>query len=606
MGQLSLPLPKGKYPDAKQDLLHGIWDNLSLINGATPSPNRNLKGGYSTSTEDILYQILLDLNSFAAPLRNKLQQNVNVRDFGAVGDGVTDDTAAFQAALDLACSANNPLTYGRFTPLRGMGNTVYIPHGYYKITDALLVKGSVGIFCERSNSYGGTRIQQVTPNKHLFHIIADTDGVSSGVSFIGGMAQTNPDIALIYGGDSAGDANNNSTYIANVTFATPETYAIRFKRGDDIKILDCTFDVSGTKSIGLGAATSTSQVTNFVISRCTFYDIRAGVIDLLNVKKGQIVDNKCYWDAAHRIPYFINVSANALTHLQVMANLLDGVDNLWNSNVLLDNVAITQNIATGAKGLTLSIGGGGINYRLLITDNQFDGDFSGTSAGQEKSPIFIYGTGLRYSLISGNVLNNTAGTLTKPIQFDVTRCEGTICTDNLAIGYTTYSERVAGYGYGTASPTQVPAYVGQEFINTTNGIWYKAQNTTASTDWKPQNYITRTYTLILGISSDVSVGTNITNQVTIENSGTIQKAWINAKTAPVGSDLIIDLKLNGTSIWATTTTNRLKLVNGASTGSQTSFDTTAVVAGQLLSLDVIQVGSTTPGQYVTVQLVIAQ
>ncbi|QRK05959.1 glycoside hydrolase family 55 protein [Archangium violaceum] len=52
----------------------------------------------------------------------------NVRDFGARGDGVTDDTQAFQAAISAAIDHN-----GRYGALR----IVYIPNGTYKITDTL-------------------------------------------------------------------------------------------------------------------------------------------------------------------------------------------------------------------------------------------------------------------------------------------------------------------------------------------------------------------------------------------------------------------------------------------------------------------------------------
>ncbi len=58
------------------------------------------------------------------PINQKLNEIVSVKDFGAVGDGVTDDTAAFQAAID--SFPKSGLTNG--------GGTVLIPAGNYLIT----------------------------------------------------------------------------------------------------------------------------------------------------------------------------------------------------------------------------------------------------------------------------------------------------------------------------------------------------------------------------------------------------------------------------------------------------------------------------------------
>lgn len=53
-------------------------------------------------------------------LATKLREFVSVKDFGAVGDGVADDTAAFQAAFNAA-------------------NNVFVPSGTYKLTAGLTV-----------------------------------------------------------------------------------------------------------------------------------------------------------------------------------------------------------------------------------------------------------------------------------------------------------------------------------------------------------------------------------------------------------------------------------------------------------------------------------
>jgi hypothetical protein len=61
---------------------------------------------------------------------------VSVKDFGAVGDGVADDTVAIQAAIDYVYSVN--------------GGTVYLPAGAYKVTSTIDAKSYV----ELKGAYG--------------------------------------------------------------------------------------------------------------------------------------------------------------------------------------------------------------------------------------------------------------------------------------------------------------------------------------------------------------------------------------------------------------------------------------------------------------------
>jgi hypothetical protein len=68
----------------------------------------------------------------------KLRETVSVKDFGAVGDGVTDDTAAIQAAIDTVFNAG--------------GGTVHIPTGTYLVSG--IVKNWIGAVTVRIQGAG--------------------------------------------------------------------------------------------------------------------------------------------------------------------------------------------------------------------------------------------------------------------------------------------------------------------------------------------------------------------------------------------------------------------------------------------------------------------
>lgn len=82
---------------------------------------------------------------------------MNVQDFGAVGDGVNDDTAAIQAALDA-------------------DGDVWIPAGQYKITNSLVLKESKRIVGEGGLAKAGTiRTQtQILPQGNFPVFVNDT------------------------------------------------------------------------------------------------------------------------------------------------------------------------------------------------------------------------------------------------------------------------------------------------------------------------------------------------------------------------------------------------------------------------------------------------
>lgn len=68
---------------------------------------------------------------------DKLREIVSVKDFGAVGDGVTDDTAAIQAAL---------------ASIQSTGGALFFPRGTY-LTDAIDLRGYQNITLRGDNEY---------------------------------------------------------------------------------------------------------------------------------------------------------------------------------------------------------------------------------------------------------------------------------------------------------------------------------------------------------------------------------------------------------------------------------------------------------------------
>jgi len=97
------------------------WDNITGINGT----------GIATNANNVEYDPpFTGAVTSGYTVEDKLAQYVSVKDFGATGDGVTDDTAALQAAIT-ACP----------------GRVLFFPNGTYKFTQTLEMT-DVGILGE--------------------------------------------------------------------------------------------------------------------------------------------------------------------------------------------------------------------------------------------------------------------------------------------------------------------------------------------------------------------------------------------------------------------------------------------------------------------------
>jgi hypothetical protein len=137
----------------------------------------------------------------ARPLAARFADVVNVKDFGAVGNGVTDDTAAIQHAVDAA----------------SFNSVVYFPRGYYKITDTIKIT-NWQVYLVGEGMMSGILMDH--PNKDAIHFEGELTGLKRNISR-GGVL----------------NMQINNINISTGTLANPRTGAgIRLTRGSWLTI----------------------------------------------------------------------------------------------------------------------------------------------------------------------------------------------------------------------------------------------------------------------------------------------------------------------------------------------------------------------------------
>jgi hypothetical protein len=196
-----------------------------------------------------------------------MRESVSVKDFGAVGDGVADDTAAIQAAIN--ATPNN-------------GTLLFLP-GVYKLTAELLLNGKTGVTLI---GYGAT-IKGTAARFRSYFNVCGTDNIRFfGFEFdmmFGTVQQYVPaDYPNLY---NVGIFGNG--YIGSV--GTVEVYNCRFKNlytdgifafnAGRLKVVDCDFTSPAQNQTQIIEHISTGTIQIVEVYRCSFINVNPGSPD---------------------------------------------------------------------------------------------------------------------------------------------------------------------------------------------------------------------------------------------------------------------------------------------------------------------------------------
>lgn len=114
---------------------------------------------------------------------------------------------------------------------------------------------------------------------------------------------------------------------------------------------------------------------------------------------------------------------------------------------------------------------------------------------------------------------------------------------------------------------------------------------------------TDVHTMVWYVNGGLFTGTSKAGRYDVQWAGTLTKATAYVDTAPTDATIIVDINLNGTTLWAS---GKLIIADAANSGNKTTFDSTAVAVGDYFTMDIDQVGSTEAGDDLTVQLVFTE
>jgi len=209
------------------DVLIGTYDNVngngSGILTSLAAPNGSSLVGYISNGG----------GAVATTVQTKLRETVSVKDFGAVGDGVTDDTTAIQNAINAS-------------------QTVYVPTGTYLVTSTLTSRSGLKFYGDGSLGTSKTLINFVpsVAGDTFFECVGTYDSLFTRFALVGPGQNTD---TLEVGFNCRGNPGPSTRQIVfdTLSISSFNRAAIYLGTQWNNTIRNCTFLSCGNRSLNL-------------------------------------------------------------------------------------------------------------------------------------------------------------------------------------------------------------------------------------------------------------------------------------------------------------------------------------------------------------------
>ena len=358
-----------------------------------------------STSSDLVSYLPSGTGAVATTVQTKLRETVSVKDFGAVGDGVTDDTAAIQLAFNAA--NNKTLLFNEGTYLVSKSSSDYI----LEVPSSISIVGTEGQVTIKLKTATGTAymLGRATASSHFSMegiILNGNSTVLTGINCNGVhlpeatvvKSKNNAYLNLKDQGSAVGGKGiyaNSSTFVSEInvendTFSNISTNAIQSYKGLQITVKDCyatglltSFTDLNPLPSGVNVRTKCT-IKNNVANCSASFNSSHSVFSLLG-DDVECTGNKVTGGGVQIVVH--DLAGNTL-HLR---NYVVSDNMLWNS--LGNGITINQNSATY---------GNNSNAQVVVSNNNI---YSPALTGISVVGAYVgSGATLGSTVISGNTV----------------------------------------------------------------------------------------------------------------------------------------------------------------------------------------------------------